>query len=329
MGYTSHCGHDINVNRFTSPRDSLRVSIALNDLYSGSPGVAEEKARKRNGGADVQRASRGVDRQESDNSTLVSNGEPEERKSLLGKLLSVPRIMLATVVTAAIGAAVPRMVDFFYDEASSDIRVAVLQNDVTVDWSSATSAIISRKKADRLIRDRDIFSDKTLYGSLVKANEQSVEMVIEGARSDAIRIIDMRAVVVSRRAPVSGTLFVYGPQGGDDSIKLGFDLNQQVASARKILKGGCDCKLGKPYFSYKGEVIEKGKSRSFQIIALAGPYTYDWKIRVQFVVRGEIRTRDFPEKPLTLTGKPKRYARVYRLDMREPPRWETLNPDKF
>ncbi|MFI6451877.1 hypothetical protein ACIBF6_10005 [Streptosporangium amethystogenes] len=244
-------------------------------------------------------------------------------KSLGAKLLSGPRFILATVLTVAIGAAIPKIIEISSERLLPEIHaVAKEDDDVIDDWSQVTADAIDFRTARKLSDGGQIFGDPAIKARLIKTNLQGVKLIIEGSRTEAVRIIGMRARVLKVTPVISGTLFRYGPQGGDKSIKVGFDLKSPNPIAREVLESSSpNIKLGAYYFASQSELLKKGESKVFEITTIAGPYTYKWDIQIDLAAQGRTWSIYRPDRPFRVSGVSRKYVHQYEFDL-GPNRWD-------
>ncbi|MEV7010822.1 hypothetical protein [Streptosporangium sp. NPDC051022] len=225
----------------------------------------------------------------------------------------------------AIGAAVPKVVDLAADGVLPEIHVIAKEDDDFLkDWSRSSPDAIGPGVVAGLVHGEQIFGDPKVAARLVKTEMQGVRLVVEGARNEAVRIIGMRARVHKTRPVVAGTYFSFGPQGEEDSVKVGFDLGSPQPIARDVLeKEGVQ--LGGPYFGGRSVVLKKGESKVYDVTAVAGPFTYEWDIQIDLAAQGRIWSVYRPERPLVVSGKATKYAAAYEFDLGEDPgRWIPL-----
>ncbi|WP_157246662.1 hypothetical protein [Nonomuraea typhae] len=240
----------------------------------------------------------------------------EEPKPLWERLLSGPRFVVVTVLTVAIGAAVPRVIDMTANGVLPEIHAVAKEDDqLTEDFSKSSPEVIGPGVAAGLARGERIFGDPEVTARLVKTGLQGVRLVIEGSRSDAVRIIGMRARVRATRPVVAGTYFELGPEGEESSVPVGFDLASPQPIAREVLNTSTPgVKLGRFYFGGRSVELKKGESRVYDVTAIAGPFTYEWDIQIDLAAQGRTWSVYRPERPLIVSGRAARYAAAYKYD---------------
>ncbi|MEU6714028.1 hypothetical protein ABZ897_21375 [Nonomuraea sp. NPDC046802] len=251
--------------------------------------------------------------------------EEPEQKPLWERLLSGPRFVVVTVLTVAIGAAVPKVIDMTANSVLPEVHAIAMEEDqVTKDWSKSSPDVIAPHMLAGLVRGEQMFGDPKVAARLVKTGVQGVRLVIEGSRNEAVRIIGMRARVHKTRPVVAGTYFKFGPQGEEDSVQVGFDLRSPQPLARDILDQA-DVHLGALYFGGRSVVLKKGESKVYDVTAIAGSFTYEWDIQIDLAAQGRTWSIYRPERPLVVSGKATKYSAAYEFDIAsDPGRWVPL-----
>ncbi|MER5622013.1 hypothetical protein ABT061_13325 [Streptosporangium sp. NPDC002544] len=246
-------------------------------------------------------------------------------KSLGEKLLSGPRFILATALTVAIGAAIPKIVEISSERLLPDIHAVAKEDETGInDWSQVTADAIDFKTARQLSDGGELFNDSAVKARLVKANLQGAKLIIEGSRTEAVRIVGIRARVLKVTPVISGTLFRYGPQGEEKSLKVGFDLKSPNPIAREVLDSlSPTVKLGAYYFASQSELLKKGESKVFEITTIAGPHTYEWDIQIDLAAQGRTWSIYRPDKPFRVSGLSGKYAHQYDFTL-GPNRWDRI-----
>ncbi|GAA0827954.1 hypothetical protein ACFQVD_36420 [Streptosporangium amethystogenes subsp. fukuiense] len=258
-----------------------------------------------------------------DTQTADGPSDDPPPKSLVEKILSGPRFILATALTVAIGAAIPKIVEISSERFLPEIHAVAKEDDTNInDWSQSTADAIDFKTARQLSGDGDVFNDPAIKARLVKTNLQGVKLIIEGSRTEAVRIVGMRARVLKVAPVVSGTLFQYGPQGGEKSLRVAFDLKSPNPIAREVLNSSFrGLRLGAYYFATQSELLKKGESKVFEITTVAGPHTYEWDIQIDLAAQGRTWSIYRPEKPFRVSGLSQRYVNKYEFNL-GPNRWD-------
>jgi hypothetical protein len=82
----------------------------------------------------------------------------------------------------------------------------------------------------------------------------TVQLILTGHSSKGVRILDIRPVALHRTAPLSGTLYLMPPQGGNATIRMMFDLDQLNPRARQI-GSSADPGAGDPRQQLAGFII--------------------------------------------------------------------------
>jgi len=106
--------------------------------------------------------------------------------------------------------------------------------------------------------------------------ETTTLITLEGRRAHTVVITGMHLKVLSRTTPaLGGTLLVDPPQGEDDTIKIGFDLDDDIPVARNL--NTQHARFGEPYFNDYTVSFKKGEETTFGIMfrTVKSDVTYD------------------------------------------------------
>lgn len=132
------------------------------------------------------------------------------------------------------------------------------------------------------------------------------DLLIEGGTDRDVTIVDLRAKIVDRRAPMHGAEFHCESAGAVAGIGVSFDFDEPQPVARLVSDDADD---GTPYFA-KGDVIvlKQGEIQPIQITATASRDEYvAWDLEVDLVVDGASETITIDEggEPFQITpGQP-------------------------
>lgn len=150
-------------------------------------------------------------------------------------------------------------------------------------WSSTS---IDRMEA--LLRRNDAVRIESHFDAAgPRRQHTSLRLVAAGDRARPVLIQDMRLRVLTRRAPLSGTL-VYGPpQGEASAVTVGFDLDERRPIARRVDRFGA---LGKPYFSGRFVTLARGEPIEFYAQAFTDTCYCEWELDLDVVADGVVHT---------------------------------------
>ncbi|WP_433221575.1 hypothetical protein ACQP00_21025 [Dactylosporangium sp. CS-047395] len=130
-----------------------------------------------------------------------------------------------------------------------------------------------------------------------------LKLIVEGRRRSTIRVINVSAVVMDRKEPLSGTLLAAGPEGGGALTQIGFNLDENDPVARTVDEDTGE--FGKPYFSAtETKTLDRGEQEVFQITASTHRAFVQWCVEVKLLIDSKIQThRKCPESgPLRTTA---------------------------
>jgi hypothetical protein len=179
--------------------------------------------------------------------------------------------LYATVLTAVVGVLVAAAVPWFGGLSSPDAP------EITVSDSSDTLSDLSYVFADR-------FSDtpSTLPPDGVKAGKARMKLLIQNSTGSTIRILDLRAMILERKAPLGGTLVKRISQGSASEV-MGIGLWQDPPIAR-VLSG--DGRLGDPFFSFQSIEIADSASTVLEITVAADGNHYRYQLELVYAREG-------------------------------------------
>ncbi len=125
-------------------------------------------------------------------------------------------------------------------------------------------------------------------------NITNFKLVLEGRRNVDIRIVDIRAVIVARseRLGEGASILTPGPQGQDDSIELGFDLDGSDFSAKAIADPFSIFDtvgfFGDHVFQDSTVALARNEQQVFQVTARSLDYFVEWTLSIDLLVNGEL-----------------------------------------
>lgn len=131
----------------------------------------------------------------------------------------------------------------------------------------------------------------------IDANVTLAKLIVSGSRNNPVRIVDIRAVAVSKTEPLAGgTVLLPGPQGASDSAQIAFDLDSADMAGvtpKESLEYGPyfdDYFAGAPAFSDYTVVLERGEQQVFQITARTFRHHVRWNIELDIFANDRTTT---------------------------------------
>lgn len=148
-----------------------------------------------------------------------------------------------------------------------------------------------------------------------------VELVVTGNHDSAVVIREVKAEVLEREAPLAGTLFYGPPEGLENVIDLGLDLDASESVANRvnedIIESG---EQAEPFFAEKFVTLKRGESTRFRIVAYTRECYCEWEIVIDAVVDGaneSFTVRD-ESGPFRTTAFAPTYATAYSTGSENP-----------
>jgi hypothetical protein len=140
-----------------------------------------------------------------------------------------------------------------------------------------------------------------------------VRLVVTGQHERPVLITGLRANVLRRDRPLSGTI-VYGPpQGAGENIQVGLDLDSRTPSARSF-----DDKqfLAEPYFAAHHVSVKPGEQVLFTVRAFTSKCYCEWELLVTAVVDGKDQVFSVKDGdlPFRTTAFATAYKTIYSFD---------------
>ncbi|MGA2828724.1 MAG: hypothetical protein ABSF03_21690 [Streptosporangiaceae bacterium] len=99
-----------------------------------------------------------------------------------------------------------------------------------------------------------------------------------------VRILNMRAVILSRSPPLSGTIFVPASQGGSPSVKLGFNLDS--GSPVAAMDDGTGHFFD--YFEKYTFTLSPREQDTFELVASTFRSAITWKLDIEYLINNQI-----------------------------------------
>jgi hypothetical protein len=166
--------------------------------------------------------------------------------------------------------------------------------------------IVLSESMDNAISEIDSFGGVRYGVTDEGAHITRIRLVLENRSGGSIPITGMRALIVSRARPLSGTLVTVPPQADTPVVQMGMDLDSRDPIAREV---GKMSELGRPYFSRTQPSVE-GEAKPFEIVVYAQAAYYRWKLAIDAGVGAEARRVIVTNngQPFESTGPAARYA---------------------
>ena len=129
-------------------------------------------------------------------------------------------------------------------------------------------------------------------------------LIIEGGTERDVTIVNLRAEIVDRKAPMHGAEMHCQSAGAIGGIGISFDFDELEPVARKVSEDADD---GRPYFQ-NGDVImlKQGEVQPIQIAATVTHSYVAWNLIADLVVDGDSETVTIDDngEPFQLTAGP-------------------------
>jgi hypothetical protein len=219
----------------------------------------------------------------------------------------------ALQITAKYNWTVQSMMWAFSGQLSPEVRQRLEQPQYAINNFELVSDLLERDGGVKIGRDAEHETDFV-----------DLRIVVIGRHSSPVIITGMRAHILSRRPPLSGTLVWGPPEGVEENIQLGFDLDASNPIARRL---DARYKLADPYFSRKHISLKRDEQAVFQVQAFAKKCYCEWEIVVEAYVEG--KEQNFVVKdgirPFRATATTSSYGTIYDFDffasrfVRKPP----------
>jgi hypothetical protein len=125
-----------------------------------------------------------------------------------------------------------------------------------------------------------------------------------------VRILEMQAVILSARAPLSGTIFMPAEQGAVPNTAI--DISLANISPVAMVVGGDGLPSSEPYFMKYSYTLKAGEQTTFDITAFSGLQLYQpvgnsflWQLKITLLDRNSVKNlyvNDADNKPFATTG---------------------------
>jgi hypothetical protein len=200
----------------------------------------------------------------------------------------------AAYVSPWLGAAVAFVALAFLSSLIGDRAPTVVERIAGAEPINATIGADQGYYSDgwSLILDRDIDKESKLLNELEQLGERSILvesgafdlaethllLCLEGRSVDTVRITGLRAVLLTRREPLSGAIVVSPSAGAQEIVKVQFDLDSR--HPRALTEEGND------YFGDYVFTLSRGETIMFQIVGSVRQATCEWELIVDYVHRG-------------------------------------------
>ncbi|WP_261575381.1 hypothetical protein [Frankia gtarii] len=268
------------------------------------PGSADEGQRDGEVDEDGRRAGEAGEADTGEADT----GAGGKRFSVAG-LLTGPRFVLAAFVAAVIGVLTPGVVNYVGDHTGPPVVVNMERLPTSGD---DYSFVLPRAGRATPVIDHDGNLLEGIEDSpeIFDHGDQAAKLVVRADNSDGVVIVGMRAHILRRGPSIDGTLVSIHPQGAQENIRVGFNLDDLNPIARTS-RGG----LGDPYFEANSVVLDRGEKAVFTVEAFARRASYTWDLELDLVIDGKSEKRFVRPKsgPLQVTGPVSAYQAVYAL----------------
>ncbi|MEV0593817.1 hypothetical protein [Nonomuraea cavernae] len=139
--------------------------------------------------------------------------------------------------------------------------------------------------------------------------DTNIKIVVHGTRDRPVRIVDMK-VVPRCGAPLAGSLFESPTAGSEESVQLGFDLDENSPRARTIVNKS---QWGGDYFQRKTISLKRDEEITFQVLARTLKHYCEFSLALEILdngtlVRQAIDDHGKPFKVSALRTRPDEYG---------------------
>ncbi|WP_432902250.1 hypothetical protein ACQP1S_01505 [Micromonospora matsumotoense] len=150
------------------------------------------------------------------------------------------------------------------------------------------------------------FTDARLTRLLTRIRISAV-----GQWTGPVFVRQIRARVLKRSAPMSGTLIFQGSQGDGEPLSIGFDLDEPESIARVIRPK--DETLGAAYGDHRALTLSPGEPVTLDVQAYTDRSYCEWVVELELDLHGERRIQvvDDHGRPFRSTGLARRYQDRY------------------
>jgi hypothetical protein len=132
--------------------------------------------------------------------------------------------------------------------------------------------------------------------------DTDVKIVVRGNRDRSVRIIDMK-VLPRCSAPLTGTLFDSPTAGSQESVRLGFDLDEDNPQARTVVNKS---EWGGGYFQRKTISLKRDEDITFQVLAKTLKHYCEFSLVLEILDGGTLIKQPIDDhgKPFKVTALP-------------------------
>ncbi|MDX3548805.1 hypothetical protein PV729_25830 [Streptomyces europaeiscabiei] len=193
---------------------------------------------------------------------------------------------------------------------SQPVRFSAATDSGREGWAVALSRPANMRNAPQVGSDcSDVYDWAKRQGG-ADAGESKLLLAAQGQRRRDIAITNMRAKIV-RRYPIPTSAEVICPTAGEGVvIGVGLDLDSQNPVAKVIDDSG---NLKEAYFSGRYVTLAEHEITTFNVVATAKRYAYDWVLEVEILEdgkRGVVTVRD-GDKPFRTAPYSAKYSQRY------------------
>ncbi|WFE63360.1 hypothetical protein [Micromonospora sp. WMMD714] len=138
-----------------------------------------------------------------------------------------------------------------------------------------------------------------------------IRISVIGQWTGPVFVRQIRARVLKRSAPMSGTLLYQGSEGDGEPLKIGFDLDDPESVARMI--NPQDDTLGPAYVDSRTLTLTPGEPLTIDVQAYTDRSYCEWVVELELDLQGEKRLHmiDDHGRPFRSTGLAQRYQDRY------------------
>jgi hypothetical protein len=128
-------------------------------------------------------------------------------------------------------------------------------------------------------------------GGGVENDVSTVELELEGNRTKPVRITDIGVVKHCTR-PLNGAVFSRRPQGADETVKIGFDLDRDPVIGQYSTgdESAGSRKLTGNYFADHKYVLKLGEQATFRLSAVTRRHYCEYSYELRYIADGKPAT---------------------------------------
>jgi hypothetical protein len=140
----------------------------------------------------------------------------------------------------------------------------------------------------------------------VRVGNLSLRITLEGRRNQQIRITGIVPEIIQRSEPLAGTLFDMPGQGGEASLRMLLNLDENRPVVREMAKDSdpLNLKYGSPYFDANTISLKDTEQQVVILRVRAERFFVTFRLRVEYQIGGETTgmTIDDGGKPFAITA---------------------------